>query len=209
MARPRILAAGIATAGISAVLVFAASLSVTEAQRNASQHAATEFVVTVDPVLELEGSADGETWHDSVTATELTFTPDQMALQVGQENAVYARVQVRAAAGSNTGASANIVETGLGDSAFGGSLRGAVYRGAATCDASGVAGAESLTADTELRDQSSIDFTLPAPAARDEPGETVTLCVQVWMNDNNWLLGGTVPPAETARWTVTGTSQSG
>ncbi|MGD7001570.1 hypothetical protein [Corynebacterium halotolerans] len=206
MNRRRILATGTAVAGLAVAAVLTASISVTEAQRSTSQYAATEFSVTVDAVLELEGSVDGTTWNDSEAVTELTFSPDQMALQVGEENAIYAPMHVRVAAGSNTGATANITETRLGDSAFGDSLRGEIYRDVPTCDAAGVTGAESLTSEITLRGQVSEGFALPAPEKSGEPGETVVLCVRAWMNDNNWLLGGTPPPTETATWTVTGVS---
>lgn len=206
MSRRGVLTATAAVAAMSAVVLVGASISVTEAQRSSSQHAQTEFSVTVAPTLVLEGSADGLAWNGSGVGTTLTFTPDQMALRVGMEDAVYAPMYVRAGAGSNTAAVARVAETGLGDSDFATALRGEIYRDAPTCDAVGVATAINLSGDAMLRGQRSDDFGIAAPGATGEPGPATQLCVRVWLNDNNWLLGGTTPPTESATWTVTGTS---
>lgn len=204
----RTVVAVLAASTVGAAAVLGTSISVTEAQRNQSQHAATEFSVTVEQALDLEGSVDGVTWtSDAEEVTQLQFTPDQMALRVGQENAVYAPMQVRTAAGSNVGATATVEETGLGGSDFANSLRGHIYFGAATCDAAGVAGVQRLTEDPLLAGQVSGEFDVAAPENEGAPGQATELCVQVWLNDNNWLLGGTAPPTETATWTVTGTAQ--
>ncbi|MGP6174741.1 hypothetical protein [Corynebacterium sp. A21] len=206
-ARKRRLGVGAVVAVLAAGMTVAASISLTEAQRSASQFAQTEFSVIVEPVLDLEGSTTGVTWGDS---TELTFVPDQMALQVGEENAVYTQLQVRAGTGSNTGATAAVRETGLSaDSGFAASLRGEIFAGVATCDAEGVAapGVTYLTLEKNLRGQESSSFDIAAPNPVGEAGAATQLCVKVWLNNNNWLLGGTTPPTETATWTVTGTSQ--
>lgn len=192
---------------LGGVVLIGASISATLAQRNDNQFAATEFTASVDPVLELEGSVDGVSWDsDPDGVLRLDFSADEMALEVGEEAAIYAPMQVRASAASNSGAAAMISEDGLGDGPFAESLRGEIFLDPASCGAGGAGTARSLTDDPVLRGQSSESFAIPAPQEPGEPGEVVTLCVKVWLDSNNWLLGGTTPPTETATWTVTATT---
>lgn len=196
-----------AAAVLGGTVLIGASINETLAQRNDNQFAATEFTVSVLPVFELEGSADGVSWDsDPEGVLSLDFSADEMALEVGEEAAVYAPMQVRASAASNTGAAAMISEGGLEGSAFAASLRGEIFLDPASCQANGVDTAQLLTDDPVLRGQSSGSFVVPAPSVPDEPGEMVNLCAKVWLDNNNWLLGGTTPPTETATWTVTATT---
>lgn len=203
--RRRGCAAGTVIVLLAAVMGIGLLVGGTLAQRAGSQFAATEFHVTMAPDLELEGSVDGTAWESGeASPLRLEFDPDELALQVGEENAVYAPMFVRAGAASNAGATATVVENGLGNSDFADALRGEVFEGAAGCDAVGVASAQPLTTGTTLRGQATGEFEIAAPEPLGQPGEATELCVKVWLNDNNWLLGGTMPPTETATWTVTG-----
>lgn len=188
---------------LAAVVVLGASINETLAARNTSHYAVTQFDVTVQPVLNLEGSVDGETWEESPA---LSFTPEQMALQVGEENAIYSPMLVRGGAGTNSPAAAE-VDVALEDttvSDFGDSLRGQIFQGAPSCDAAGTGAEYLITAGEELRAQRSDSFSVAIPETIGEAGAPTELCVKVWMNDNNWLLGGVAPPVVTATWTVSG-----
>lgn len=81
-------------AGLVAVVPFV----VTQAQRATTHAAVTEFRTTVQPMLNLEGSTDGMNWVDSAT---LEFGPEQMALKVGEANAVYSPLWGRPGAGTS------------------------------------------------------------------------------------------------------------
>lgn len=193
-------------ASISALAVAAALLAatpaLTEAQRSTTHFAAAELYTSVQPVLNLEGSTDNATWGGSAT---LDFGPEQMALAVGEENAVYASLFVRPGAGTNAAASVTVTETGLLDTGFAHSLRSQIYVDPPSCDESGI-GAQQPIASGALRGQSTSRFGLDAPEIIGEAGDPVELCVQVWMNDNNWLLGGTIPPTDTATWEIAATT---
>lgn len=186
-----------------AVVVLGASISETLAARNTSHYAVTQFDVTVQPVLNLEGSVDGVSWEESPA---LSFTPEQMALQVGEENAIYSPMLVRGGPGTNSAAAAevNVALEEVGASDFGDSLRGQIFEGATSCDAAGTGEEYLLTAGEGLRAQASDSFEVPIPETIGEAGVPTELCVKVWMNDNNWLLGGAAPPVVTATWTVSG-----
>ena len=195
-----------AVACISAVAVAAALLAVppvlTEAQRSTTHFAVTELHTSIQPVLNLEGSTDDATWGELAT---LDFGPEQMALAVGEENAVYAPLFVRPGSGTNAASSARVTETGLADTDFATSLRGQIYLGPPSCDESGT-GTQQPIASGGLRAQSTSSFDLEIPETIGEAGASVELCVQVWMNDNNWLLGGTIPPTDTATWEIAATT---
>lgn len=196
------MAAYASSALLAAVAVTGVSMSETLAQRSASEHAATEFAVTVAPEFSLEGSVDGVGWESSEVVVDLVFDADEMALEVGREHTVHAPMQVRSAAGTNISAVATVVEDGLGNSDFAEALRGEIYLEPDSCDGDGVADASVITTDPVLGGQRSETFEIPAPAVPGEVGEAVDLCVAVWLDNNNWLLGGEVSDIERATWVV-------
>lgn len=187
-------------AGLVAVVVV--PFVVTQAQRATTHAAVTEFRTTVQPMLNLEGSTDGMNWVDSAT---LEFGPEQMALKVGEANAVYSPLWVRPGAGTNAPSSANVSETGLPDTAFAQALRGELYLSPSACDANGTSGAQPIGSGA-LRGQTSSPFDLEQPTTIGRPGEPVELCAKAWMNDNNWLLAGTSPGTAQAAWNITATT---
>lgn len=171
----------------------------TEAQRSTTHFAVAELYTSVQPVLNLEGSTDNATWGGPTT---LDFGPEQMALAVGEDNAVYAPLFVRPGEGTNAASSAIVTETGLMDTDFASSLRGQIYLEPSSCDESGTDPQEPV-ASGALRGQSTSPFDLDIPETIGEAGDSVGLCVKVWMNDNNWLLNGMTPPGATATWEIT------
>lgn len=187
-------------AGLMALV--AVPFVVTQAQRATTHVAVAEFRATVQPVLNLEGSTNGMTWAESAT---LEFGPEQMALKVGEANAVYSPLWVRPGAGTNTPSSASVSETGLPDTAFATALRGEIYLSPPACNANGINGAQPI-ASGALRRQTSSPFDLGQPTSIGWAGEPVQLCVKVWMNDNNWLLAGTSPGTAQAAWNITATT---
>lgn len=198
--RRRVTALLCILAGLMALV--AVPFVVTQAQRTTTHVAVAEFRATVQPVLNLEGSTNGMTWAESAT---LEFGPEQMALKVGEANAVYSPLWVRPGAGTNAPSSASVSETGLPDTAFATALRGEIYLSPSTCDADGTGGAQPI-ASGALWGQTSSRFDLQQPAATGQAGEPVQLCVKVWMNDNNWLLAGTSPGTAQAAWNITATT---
>lgn len=200
--RRRVVASICILAGITALVVMPSAL--TEAQRSSTHFAVTEFRTAVQPVLNLEGSTDNASWGESAT---LDFGPEQMALNVGEDNAVYAQMWVRPGAGTNAASSATVSETGLADTAFANSLRGEIYLSPSACDAAGT-GEPRPIASGPLRKQTASPFDLDIPETIGRAGESVELCLKVWMNDNNWLLGGEAPPTDRATWDITATTSS-
>ncbi|EEW51159.1 Tat pathway signal sequence domain protein [Corynebacterium efficiens YS-314] len=198
--RRRVTALLCILAGLIAVVVV--PFVVTQVQRATTHVAVTEFRTTVQPVLNLEGSADGMSWAESAT---LGFGAGQMELKVGEANAVYSPLWVRPGAGTNAPSSAIVSETGLPDTAFATALRGEIYLSPPACNANGINGAQPI-ASGALRGQTSSPFDLGQPTSIGQTGEPVGLCVRVWMNDNNWLLAGTSPGTAQATWSVTATT---
>lgn len=177
-------------------------LSVTDAQRTTTHFGVTEFRTQVQPALNLEGSTDGMTWVESAT---LEFGPEQMALKVGEDDAVYAQMWVRSGEGTNAPSLATVSETGLPDTDFTAALRGEIYLSPSSCDANGTSGAQPIASGV-LRGQVSSPFDLGRPGTIGQTGEPVELCAKVWMNDNNWLLAGTGSGTARAAWTITATT---
>ena len=198
--RRRVTALVCILAGLVALVVV--PFVVTQAQRATTHVAVSEFRTTVQPVLNLEGSADGMTWAESTT---LGFGPEQMALKVGETNAVYSPLWVRPGAGTNAVSLATVSETGLPDTAFATALHGEIYLNPPTCDAHGTGGVQPI-ASGALRGQISSPFDLKGPTTIGQAGEPVELCIKAWMNDNNWLLAGTSPGAAQATWSVMATT---
>lgn len=199
------------------VIAVTGLLGVTDAQRSSEQHVTTQFTANV---FDLEASADGETWSDGDVEQPiaLDFAPDEMALQVGQENAVYETIQVRMKQGSLIGSEATTVSAHLegagATTGFGQALRASAY----VIDSPGLCAPGRLTRGTELATISGAEdvlhslnvgsFELP-PATAQAPGEATTVCLELWMHDNVWLLGrGTPQKNVSVGWTVTGQMSS-
>lgn len=209
------VAAGVLTT--AAIAAGAGLLGVTDAQRSSEQHVTTEFTANA---FELEASADGTTWSDGdeTQPIALDFAPDQMALQVRQENAVFQPIQVRMKQGSLLGSEATTVSAHLegtdATSGFGQALRANAY----VVDDSDVCGRGSMPSGTELETISGAEnvlhtlnvgtFELPG-ATPEAPGEATTICLEMWMDNNTWLLGqGTPQKNVSVGWTVTGQMSS-
>lgn len=198
---------------LAAPTAIGASANMTEAARSQDLNLTTEFTFTVGdttdtPKLVLEHSSNGTDWastdnETTVHSRSLTFQPDAMALKVGKDNAVYAPMYVRLGKGTTGKATATLTENRLTDSAFPNSLRAQIYKDVDNCSKAGVAGKPTIQKTDTMRGQTTNAFELAAPTATGQPGTTVKLCVETWMNDNNWLLGGKTPPEATANWRVT------
>lgn len=209
MQRMRIAALACAMAGVMAI---GATTSMTEAARSQNFNLTTEFKFTVEevddqaPKFILQHSVDGNTYASTdasgkAETLELTFDAAALALKPGEDNAVYAPMFVRLGAGTTNDANATLTENQLVDAAFPNSLRARIYKDVESCSADGVAGKTTIHTSENLRGQTTNVFELKAPEAGG-PGETVKLCVEAWMDNNNWLLGGAKTEPVTARWQV-------
>lgn len=197
---------------LAATTAFGATSTMTEAARSQDFNLRTEFKFKVEdsaatPTLILEHSNNGSNWastseQGTIHSRGLTFNPSAMALNVGENNAVYAPMYVRLGKGTTSGAKATIKENRLSTGKFEDALRSRIYVGVDDCSAAGVSGA-GIQTSMNMRGQGTREFNLPAPTQDDQPGATVKLCVKTWMADNNWLLGGKTPPNATANWRVT------
>ena len=182
---------------------FGRMVGETTASFNDSEFATATFVASAPGVLDVEGSPDGVTWtNDAQAVLDMRFDADELALQVGEENAVYAPLHLRAAAESNLAATATVTEDGLpaGDS-FADALQSEIYADTTECSATSVDGASPI-ATGGLQGQLSSPFDIEAPLTDGEPGPVQSLCVKVWLDNNNFLLGGTQSDVLTARWVV-------
>lgn len=196
---------------LSATFMIGATASMTEAARSKDFNLTTEFKFNVEQeqstMLVLEHSADGSSFSstDSATSTltrSLSFDPSALAMKPGEANAVYAPMYIRLGAGTTSGANATLTENQLANAPFPNSLRARIYKDVDNCSKAGVAGKTSIQKTLTMRGQATNIFELAAPSETGQPGEPVKLCVEAWMNDNNWLLGGETPPRVTARWQV-------
>ena len=209
------VAAGVLTT--AAIAAGAGLLGVTDAQRSSEQHVTTEFTANA---FELEATADGTSWSDGDSADPiaLNFSPDQMALQVGRTSAVYTPIQVRMKQGSLIGSEATTVSAHLegadASSGFGQALRANAY----VVDNPGACRLGGVSSDAELETISGTEnvlrtlnvgsFELPG-ATQDAPGEATTVCLEMWMANNTWLIGrGTPQKNVSVGWTVTGQMSS-
>lgn len=197
----RRLAQAMAIAAVT-VATLAAASAPTEAARSEQFNLESEFKFTIDSSFTLEHSANGVDWVKDGSVKAMTFDSQAMALKAGEANAVYAPMYLRLGAGTVDSASATIKEINLGTSSFEQSLRARIYPNADSCSASGISGTGAQSS-INMRGQGTSPFTLPAPTQANQPGATVRVCVKAWMNDNNWLLGGSNPPTATAKWRVT------
>lgn len=200
---------------LAATVISAAGLlDATDAQRSSEQHITTEFTANV---FDMEASADGSTWADGGPGEEiqLAFDPDSMALQVGRDLAVYEAIGVRMKQGSVVGSQATTVSAHINDAAaaasgFGQALRANAYvvEDTNSCSADGVdAGTELATisgAEEVLTTLNVGSFALPGATA-ESPGEPALICLELWLDNNLWLIGqGTPPSTVTVDWAVTG-----
>lgn len=196
---------------LSATFMIGATASMTEAARSKDFNLTTEFKFNVEQeqstMLVLEHSADGSSFSstDSATSTltrSLSFDPSALAMKPGEANAVYAPMYIRLGAGTTSGANATLTENQLANAPFPNSLRARIYKDVDNCSKAGVAGKTTIQKTAIMRGQTTEAFELTAPAEANQPGKSIKLCVEAWMNDNNWLLGGETPPRVTARWQV-------
>lgn len=188
---------------VATVATVAAASAPTEAARSEQFNLESEFKFTIDSSFTLEHSANGVDWVKDGSVKAMAFNSQAMSLKVGEANAVYAPMYLRLGAGTVDSASATIKEINLGNSSFEQSLRARIYPNVNSCSASGISGTGAQNS-INMRGQSTTSpFTLPAPTQANQPGAPVRVCVKAWMNDNNWLLGGSNPPTATAKWRVT------
>lgn len=206
----RAVATGIACA-LTAATVIGSTASMTEAARSKDFNLTTELKFSVQEKqttkFVLEHSADGTNYSSTDSATRtltrsLSFDPSALAMKPGVANAVYAPMYIRLGAGTTSGANATLTENQLADAPFPNSLRARIYKDVDTCSKAGIAGKTPIQKTVTMRGQTTNIFELAAPSETGQPGEPVKLCVEAWMNDNNWLLGGETPPRVTARWQV-------
>ncbi|WP_087117405.1 hypothetical protein [Corynebacterium urinipleomorphum] len=206
----RTVATAIACA-LTAATVIGSTASMTEAARSENLNLTTEFKFSVEEQqttkFVLEHSSDGINFVSTDSATKtlnlsLSFDPSALAMKPGAANAVYAPMYIRLGAGTTSEANATLTENQLTDAPFPNSLRSRIYKDVDTCSKAGIAGKAAIQTITTMRGQTTNAFELAAPNETGKPGEPVKLCVEAWMNDNNWLLGGETPPRVTARWQV-------
>ena len=202
----RPVTAGVIAAILLGMAVMVMSVSETAATRSDDEFAGAEVVTTVDPRFDVEASADLLTWtNDPATVLPADFSAEAMALQVGEANAVYAPMHLRAAAGTNLAGTAVLTETALPQGGFPDALRAQVYADAPECSETGTAGGD-LVASGALRGLTSSMFEVGPPAVAGEAGPVQSLCVKVWLDNNDFLLGGEQSGVQTARWLIDATA---
>lgn len=199
----RLTVLAVAAAVVAAIVGLGFMTASTLAARQTEEHVTTQFDVLLPNIFELEGSTDNSEWNQGPgTVATLDFDADNLALEPGEANAVYAPMWVRVAAGSTSAGTATISESGVANTSFGRSLRSEIYAGGTRC----AANPDGVRIQSgNLRNSTTDEFTLAGPDG-DAPGAPTLVCVKAWMADNDWLLGGQTPPTVTATWTVNGQS---
>lgn len=173
-----------------------------------TEYAQAEIIGAVPVVFDLEGSPDTESWTNNPdTVLAMKFTPDSMALKVGEANAVYAPIHLRAAAETNIGGSATISEQGLSATDnFAQALRGVIFADTPGGSAAVVDGVTPIASGNLQGMTSTTTFGVEAPTTSGQPGAVQSLCVKVWLDNNDFLLGGTQSGVQTARWVIDATA---
>ncbi len=186
--------------GVLTLAIFAAQGTLTEAQRADQEYAQATFQAAATGAFNLEGSIDANTYATGTDAQlQLAFPSSRLSMAVGAQHALYAPLYLRAGAGSNRSGTVTLSENALTSSPMAAAMRANIYQ-ANTCDAAGAQAGTKLNDETSMMGQSITGLHIPAPATTDQPGQVVTLCMEVWLDNNDWLLAGTQPPTITAGW---------
>lgn len=186
--------------GVLALAALAAQGTLTEAQRADHEFAQATFQAAPTGMFNLEGSTDANTYATGIDAQlQLAFPTSKLSMAVGAQHAIYAPIYLRAGAGSNLTATVSLTENALISSPMAAAMRANIYQ-ANTCDGEGVQAGTKLNAATEMMGQSITGIHIPAPTEQSQAGQPVALCVEAWLDNNDWLLAGTQPPTITAGW---------